>query len=408
MKGRLGPIMLAVMLLGYGVGRAAERMPTAQEKLTRTEWTKVRGVNFFPSYAANPYEVWRKYDHNLFDRELRLVPAVGYNSVRIWLNYRAYEELGSKMVDNVQDALRLCQKYHLRVVLTMFDSCGIRPSKDARWMPAVEAYHQLLDSPRFSPAEKQYLQKVFGEYATGYARNTVVQVEPDSHFMTLLWQDWQSSPGKDRLGTGWYPRIEKYVDAQLGRLQNNPDILEWDIMNEPEFVSEGPLSATRMYTNEDFRTVEAFLAHWHSYIKQHYPNQLVGIGWASHESTRAHAQLVDVFNIHIYGEPDKLKEAINAGVVMSKEFNKPVLITECLGNWDFNLLGSPAFEALSSDEGQLAHYRKLLPILVDSPIGWLGWGMIVSRVNFPFLDILYPNGHPRPAAIYLEKMLKGN
>jgi len=34
--------------------------------------------------------------------------------------------------------------------------------------------------------------------------------------------------------------------------------------------------------------------------------------------------------------------------------------------------------------------------------------MIVSRVNFPFLDILYPNGHPRPAAIYLEKMLKGN
>jgi hypothetical protein len=45
--------------------------------------------------------------------------------------------------------------------------------------------------------------------------------------------------------------------------------------------------------------------------------------------------------------------------------------------------------------------------LVKSPTGWMAWGPVVSRVFDPFCDIFYPDGHPRPAAIYLEKTLKG-
>src|SRR5271154_3862976 len=87
---------------------AAGKGGTLETKIAETDWAKVRGANFIPSYASNSYEIWRNYNHDTFDSELRLASDVGYNSVRLWLNYEAYAELGSKMVDNVQDALRLC------------------------------------------------------------------------------------------------------------------------------------------------------------------------------------------------------------------------------------------------------------------------------------------------------------
>jgi hypothetical protein len=61
---------------------------------------------------------------------------------------------------------------------------------------------------------------------------------------------------------------------------------------------------------------------------------------------------------------------------------------------------------MATDDAQLAHYREVLPVLIKSPIGWIGWGMVISRDFDPFTDIFYPNGTPRPAAVFLEKSLK--
>jgi hypothetical protein len=405
MKARFGLALLVAALLATGtVVAAAEGGRTAQEKIAQTNWAAVRGATFIPSYASNTYDIWRHYDHDVFDRELRLVEAVGYNSVRLWLNYSVYEEIGPQMVDRVEDALRLCAKYHLRALIVLFDSCGVRPRKDARWMTASEAYDYFLNSPRLSAEEKQHLQRLFGGYVKGYGKDTLVPVGSDSPIMTILWQNWQSTPGNDRLGPEWYPKLEAYVNALIGRLRNNPNVLQWELMNEPEFVSEGPFTANLLVKPEDLKLVETFLTHFHDYVKQRYPNELFGIGWAMLPNSRKYAHLVDVLNFHVYAEPDKLQQTIDQAVAISKEVGKPILITETLANWDF---GAPDFGKLASDEGQLAHYQKVLPVLLKSPIGWMAWGMVISRDFDPFTDIFYPDGHPRPAAVYLEKMLKG-
>jgi len=405
MKARFGLALLVAALLATGtVVAAAEGGRTAQEKIAQTNWAAVRGATFIPSYASNTYDIWRHYDHDVFDRELRLVEAVGYNSVRLWLNYSVYEEIGPQMVDRVEDALRLCAKYHLRALIVLFDSCGVRPRKDARWMTASEAYDYFLNSPRLSAEEKQHLQRLFGGYVKGYGKDTLVPVGSDSPIMTILWQNWQSTPGNDRLGPEWYPKLEAYVNALIGRLRNNPNVLQWELMNEPEFVSEGPFTANLLVKPEDLKLVETFLTHFHDYVKQRYPNELFGIGWAMLPNSRKYAHLVDVLNFHVYAEPDKLQQTIDQAVAISKEAGKPILITETLANWDF---GAPDFGKLASDEGQLAHYQKVLPVLLKSPIGWMAWGMVISRDFDPFTDIFYPDGHPRPAAVYLEKMLKG-
>src|SRR5271154_3685567 len=83
-------VAAAALVLSSAPTFAAGDEATLQTRIANTDWAHVRGANFIPSYASNTYEIWRNYDHDIFDRELRLAADVGYNSVRIWLNYDAF------------------------------------------------------------------------------------------------------------------------------------------------------------------------------------------------------------------------------------------------------------------------------------------------------------------------------
>ena len=396
---RLYLIRLAAILVLAATAQAA---PTLREKVDSTTWAKIRGANFIPSYASNTYDIWRNYDHAIFDRELRLVSAVGYNSVRLWLNYQAYDEIGSKMADRVEDAVRLCAKHRLRAAIVLFDSCGIRPRKDVRWMAAGDAFDTFQKSPRFTSIQKKMMENLFGKYVRGFGAHTLVPVSPEMPMMALLWQNWQSTPGNDRLGPAWYSKLESYVSAIVGRLKDNPAILLWDLMNEPEFASEGPVSPTELITPEMKKLGGEFLSHFHGYCKRRYPNEVVSVGWAHLDNSARHAGLADVLTYHVYGNAAQLQSSLEKAGGISRSAGKQILITETLANWDF---GSPDFGRMSTDEAQLAHYQEVLPVLVKSPIGWIGWGMVMSRDFNPYTDIFYPDGHPRPAAVHLRRAL---
>lgn len=377
---------------------------TAEAKIAGTDWSTIRGANFIPSYASNSYEIWRNYDHDTFANELRLVSDVGYNSVRLWLNYQAFEELGPAMTDRIEDALQICAKYHLRAVIVLFDSCGIRPQKDVTWMTAASAYQLFQSSPRFAPDQKAFMSALFKNYVEGIGAHTLVPVSSDTPFMALLWQNWQSTPGNDRLGVEWYPKLEKYVDAVVGRMKDNPNILLWDVMNEPEFASEGFLNEHVLITPEMKKRCDAFLQHFHEHLKSQFPDEVVSVGWASLEDAEEHSSWSDVITFHVYGDAARLSKSITEARDFSEKSKKQILITETLANWDF---GKPDFGAMATDEAQLAHYRDVLPVLIKSPVGWMGWGMVISRDFDPYTDIFYPNGTPRPAATFLEKALHG-
>jgi|HubBroStandDraft_1064217.scaffolds.fasta_scaffold01665_4 hypothetical protein len=381
---------------------ASDADRTLESKIAGTDWSNIRGANFIPSYASNTYEIWRDYDHDAFENELRLVSSVGYNSVRLWLNYDAFVELGGTMVDRVEDALRLCAKYHLRAEIVLFDSCGVRPHQDLKWITAKDAYDQYQSSSRFTPEQKAFMAHLFHDYAHGFGARTLVPVGASTPFMTLLWQNWQSTPGNDRLGPEWYPQLEKYVDAIVERMKNNPNVLLWDLMNEPEFASEGPLSATLLIAPEMEKVRDAFLVHFHDYLKRRFPNEIGTVGWARLDDAEKHSDLSDVITFHVYGDAAALGREIEKAQAFSVVARKKILITETLANWDF---GKPSFGAMATDEAQLAHYEEVLPILMKSPIGWIGWGMVISRDFDPYTDIFYPNGIPRPAATFLEKTL---
>jgi hypothetical protein len=197
--------------------------------------------------------------------------------------------------------------------------------------------------------------------------------------------------------------MDTYVGALLDRLKDHPNVVLWDLMNEPEFASEGPFTDKVIIQPGTVPVIEGFLTHVHEYLKRSYPDEVVGVGWASLDNAKKYAHLADVLTFHVYREPEGLQQTIDRAVAIGKSVGKPIFITETLANWDF---GSPDFGTLATDEKQLEHYQKVLPVLMKSPIGWMAWGMVMSRNFDPFTDIFYPNGHPRPAALFLEKTLK--
>jgi hypothetical protein len=379
-----------------------QRGKSLSQRIAGTEWAKIRGVNYIPSYGRNMHEMWRDYNHEAFDAELAMARNVGYDSVRLWLNYFAFAERGPKMVDAVEDAVKLCRQHGLKVLVTLFDGCGIRPRADARRMTVKEGYDHFLASPRLSQQQKQIVKFNYERFAQGVGRNILIWVGEDTPPDIIVWQHWQPNPGYDKLGEEWWPKLDVYIREVVGRLAGNDTILGWDLMNEPELASEHPF--TNGFNVPEVRNrVMGFTRHVRDVIKKDYPDEIVTVGFAALKSCMEYESLSDVLTFHVYA-PERLQAEIEQAHSFGAKLGKPIFITETLANFSFMPYD---VEKLATDEGQLEHYQKVLPILIKSPIGWMAWGLVVGRIFDSYTDIFYANGHPRPAAIYLEGMLKG-
>lgn len=380
---------------------AAQANASLSERVRETQWAAVRGVNFIPSYGRNLYEIWRAYDRDIFDNELRLARSLGYNSVRLWLNYFAFAERGAQAIDDIEAAVRLCAANDLKALIVLFDGCGVRPRPDTRDVRIQDAYDAFLNSPRLSAAQKAEATAFYGAFATGPGRDIIVPVADETPAHVLLWQHWLQNPGLDRMAPEAWPALDSYVRAVVNRLAGHEAVLAWDIMNEPEFSAEDFAGMAR---SDVRRTVSRFLSHVHDVIKHEAPNEVVTIGFASLAACEEFAALADVLSFHVYGEPDALATAFANAHALAQRKRKPILITETLANFSFPPLN---VGALATDEGQLRHYQNVLPALLDSGVGWMAWGLMVGRLFNPYCDIIYSNGLHRPAATYLQSMLRG-
>jgi hypothetical protein len=173
-------------------------------------------------------------------------------------------------------------------------------------------------------------------------------------------------------------------------------------MNEPEIGSEYPVT-NGFSVPEVQNRLMTFIRHVRAVIKKDYPDEIITIGFANLQSCMQYEALADVLTFHTY-EPDRMKQEIEQAHAFGTKVGKPIFITETLANFQFMPYD---VESLATDQGQLEHYQKVLPILMDSPIGWMAWGLVVGRIFDSYTDIFYANGHPRPAAHYLERTLKG-
>ena len=366
-------------------------------------WAHIRGVNFFTSSASNATTMWRHFDPAVADRELGWMEALGFNSIRLWLSETVWREQRGAFLDALGRCLDLCAKHRLSALLVLFDSCGIEPRAGAVEMTVAEAYQHFLKSPDVPEAQKKIMQARYAQFASGRGRLMRVPVARDTPPDIIFWQHWTPNPGLSRLSPEYWPELDAYAGAVMALAARRPAVIAVDTMNEPATLMDLPpgasYSAARNRVNE-------FVAHIAERLRSKYPNAEQTIGSTNLQELRDLARYQTVLSIHSYQLGDDLAKTLRAALTFAREAGKPILLTECLANTD-NWLRSYGDESLSTDEGQLRHYQRTLPLILNAGLGWYAWAGITGHMFTPTTDIMYSNGYLRPAALYLQRQLTG-
>jgi hypothetical protein len=150
----------------------------------------IRGVNYVPSNAVNATQMWQEFDPATINRELGFAQALGLNSLRVFIQYVAFESDAARLLDRFDAFLGLASGHGLSVMPVLFDDC---------WLPEPCSGGQ---APEPRPG-------VHNPY-------------------------WQSSPGRRRTRLAFRPSLRRYVQAFLDRFGRDRRIIAWDLYNEPQ------------------------------------------------------------------------------------------------------------------------------------------------------------------------------
>ena len=286
----------------------------------------VRGANYVPSYARNDVQMWLDYDSPLIDRELGYAERLKLNTVRVFLNQLVYERQPAKFLADFEDFLALCDKHHIKVMPVLFDSCFDPQSVD------LDKYAELT---------------------------------------------WIPSPGFDRIGTDGWPASRKYIHALIGAHKDDPRIVLWDVMNEPE--------GTAHYNQPEGRAkINDFLRRALKEVRDQGASQPLGIGWATSRDIIFSIDLSDVILWHNYGDPAALKKDILDVKEIGRVFGKPVILNEFVGRPQQRI-------------------EDALPVVSQEKVGWVFWELMLGETQFtqgklPYQGHVYPDGTVRSAS----------
>jgi hypothetical protein len=383
------PLLLLILFAGL-----------ASAQKTPVQWESVRGINYFPSYARNAHEMWLRYDAPTVERELRWLRGLGFNSVRLWLSEKAFRASPAEFRANLQACLRSCRRWGMTAMPVLFDSCGIEERPGAADLPVGEIYRRLLDSARFSPAEKQLIRSRYAEFATGRGQDMLAPYSEDMPYDILFWQHWSPNPGLRRLTPRHWEQLDRYAAAAVEAARGEPNVIAFDVMNEPACLFD----LAGVQPQAALERVQAFLEHMARRVND-ATDVAVTIGSSDWQKMEASAPWQDVLSFHCYRSGEQLRTEIEKAREAARRAGKPVLLTECLANTD-NWLQIHGEERLSTDESQLRHYQQNLPIVLGAGIGWYAWGGVAGSGFTPFTDLIFPNGYRRPAAEYLANTLR--
>ncbi len=328
-----------------------------------TDWKEVRGVNYVPSYARNATEIWTRFNAEVVDRELGFARRMGFNTIRFFVDVRAYEADSKLMLARLDQFLDICQKYQLRTIPQLFDSCGVE-----------EAELQEKRALRFDPKSGKWF---------------------DRH-----WRTWTSNPGFHRMGREHWAKLEEYIQAVVGAHRKDRRILLWDVVNEPWCMA-------RWNNPRQRAVILRFIEHFCKEVKNLEPEAPITVGLTTLDRVKLVEDWIDVVTFHMYQpevapRPKRWAAMLNRARQYSERSGKPILITE----W-----GYPAWYMQGGqgrrygDEEQRVFYETILPIVEKSEIGWCIFDLIMGYGPFAHISLLRPNGDKRPAARIIEKVL---
>ena len=236
------------------------------------------GCNFLPSTAVNDVEMWRKetFDAKTISRELGWARELGFNTVRVFLNFVVWREDAAGLKQRFAKFLKLAEGQGIAVMPVLFDDCNF--------------------AGRVAAAETQ------------------PGPVPGVHN-----SQWVSSPPLAMVtNSAAWSGLERYAKDMIGMFGKDRRVLAWDLYNEPGGELSRPLMEAAFAWAREMKPVQPLtLAAWTDF---NIPFQ------------RRMMELSDVVSFHCYDNLDGLR----AKLAICREYGRPVFCSE----WMARTVGS--------------------------------------------------------------------
>jgi len=164
----------------------------------------LRGCNYLGSDCVNRIDQWQEYGFEsklaTAEREFALMESIGYNTIRIIVEYEVWEKQHDGFMDRLEKYITAAAKHGISVMIVLSNECSVR-------------------GPEFVPAQ-------FGEqqHDLGFHGGKDFKV-------------WYQHGADNRYNLLDDPAVApKYYDMVaeiMTKYKNDPRIIVWNLMNEP-------------------------------------------------------------------------------------------------------------------------------------------------------------------------------
>ncbi|MBQ7649391.1 MAG: hypothetical protein IJS15_00445, partial [Victivallales bacterium] len=87
----------------------------------------IRGCNFMSSDCANRVDQWQAYEFDkrlaTADRELELAASIGFNSIRIIMEFFVWQDEHDSYMENLERYIQTAAKHGISVMITFGNDC---------------------------------------------------------------------------------------------------------------------------------------------------------------------------------------------------------------------------------------------------------------------------------------------
>jgi hypothetical protein len=348
-------------------------------------YNRVHGINYIASYSRNSYEMWKNYEPKTIKRELGYAEKIGFDSVRVYLNYRAWSEDPISFIDNFQHFLDISSQLGVLVNPVMFDGCGVEDADITTQISTVGARYESA-----TPLTLTLISRGQGrKYIEKYLWDRIIPDLKDDR--VLFWEFWAPSPGPSKMGKKYWPAYERYC-SDLIKSANNDILLAWDVMNEPP-APENPL-----VKNDQPELSEPFLYHFVEFVQKKVCNVPIIIGVADQNFPQVNKNC-DILCFHCYKLRPILQIELKKAKRRAHKLKKPLLCNETLSYF--------LFHECPDEQNQLEIIKEQYIAFKKENIGWMAWHLIEGEMFLPYCGFVRRDGSLKPAAEYLKNQIRG-
>jgi hypothetical protein len=300
----------------------AQRWPAQQANDWYTHQPFLVGSNFIPSTAINELEMWQAdtFDLPTIDRELGWAEGLGMNTMRVFLHNLLWQQDSAGFLRRTDQFLQVADKHHIRIMFVLLDSV---------WDPYPKLGRQRDPKP--------------------HVHNS----------------GWVQAPGAEILKNEprWNQELKPYVVGVISHFRDDPRVLMWDLMNEPD--NENGSYKAQELPNKAEVALRLLREEW-KWARSSNPSQPLTSGvwkedWSSDDKLSAMAsfqlQNSDVITFHSYDPPDEMKSRIAS----LRRFGRPIVCTEYMAR------------------PRGSTFATILPLLKAERVGAYNWGFVNGK-----------------------------